>query len=186
MYATVLGVGVGAWALYSFAVSPYLEMRNDLVEQINNKSNEEAKNDRLLRDARNLKADWDKLDVRVTPADADSRLAHYLREWAQEARLALSSSRPERGKAEKGFLQVVSHGQAEGTQESLVKLLWAMERSNIPVRVDELSITAKKEGENRLSVNLNVSTLCVDPDAGKPNKGTRTASAGGSAVAVRD
>jgi hypothetical protein len=47
---------------------------------------------------------------------------------------------------------------------SIARLTWALETAQIPVRVNEMTITPRKEGTDDLQIQLSVSTLST-PEA---------------------
>lgn len=177
------------YAGFTYGVQPYRAALADVETQIAKQRGVKEKSDIALARQVKLQTDWDRMGVKVTPAEADTRLSHYLDTWTREAHLKLVNIKPERSPPEnKMFATVTSHATVTGRQPDLVRLMWALTNSPIPLKVDEVNITSKKEGTDDLQMTLKVTTLCVDPDAGKPaNKGGRSvAAAGNRAVASTD
>ena len=83
-----------------------------------------------------------------------------VRDWSQEARLSLSSLRPERMK-DKGELQEITfRTSGTGPMSAVTGFLWRLESSPLPIRVMELQLGTRKEGTDDLSLQLRISALC--------------------------
>jgi hypothetical protein len=175
----VAGVA-GLYALNAFAVAPYRAKQAELNTQIDAQQTKVDQARKAIKRQAALRPDWDKMGVKVDPSEADTRLSHFLREWAQESRLNISSVKPERTASEnKGFTQITTHATATGRQKDIVRLMWAMANSPVPVKVNEMTVGSKKDGTDELQMTFSVSTLCVDPEANKPAvRGGRQAVAG--------
>lgn len=96
-------------------------------------------------------------------AEAESQVLHALRDWSQESRLTLTSLKPEKV-AERGDLLEMSF-QAAGTgpMSAIARFLWRIETARIPIRIERLQLGARREGADDLSLQLNVSSLCLPP-----------------------
>jgi hypothetical protein len=178
---------VGLYALNAFAVAPLRAKKADLEAQIEVKDREVTKAQDLIKRQKALRDEWEQMSVRVDPAVADTRLSHYLGEWAAESGLGITSTKPERAPSDnKGFIQLTTHALAAGSQRSIARMMWAIANAPVPVRVNQMQVSKrdsndnKRESSEELQVTFVVSTLCVDPDANKaPVRGGRTPAAGG-------
>ena len=102
------------------------------------------------------------------PAEAESRVLHAVRDWSQEARLSLSSLRPER-MADKGELREISfRASGTGPMSAVAGFLWRLENASFPIRVTELQLGTRKEGADDLSLQLRISALCQAPGTETP------------------
>jgi len=93
------------------------------------------------------------------PAEAESRLLHAMRDWAEEGRLALSSLKPERSPQDGTMREITVLASGTGSMRAVARFLWQVETSSLPLRVVELQLGARKEGTDELSVQLKASTL---------------------------
>jgi hypothetical protein len=117
--------------------------------------------------------------LKVDPSQAESQALHAVLDWAGAADLNLASLKPERTSQE-GKFQVISFSvTGNGSTPAIARLLWAMETATIPVRVNDMQITPRREGTDDLSVRFSISALCLPPETNKPAKSGATASAGG-------
>lgn len=96
----------------------------------------------------------------------EGRVLDALRRWSEESGLALSSLRPERVTSHGGIEEITFQASGTGRMESVVGFLWRLESSEMPVRVAEMQIGSRREGQDDLSLQLRVSALCRPADAG--------------------
>ena len=117
----------------------------------------------LFARKKKLAPEWRNLldaGLRLGPTEAESRVLHAVRDWSQEARLSLSSLRPERMK-DKGELQEITfRASGTGPMSAVTGFLWRLESSPLPIRVMELQLGTRKEGTDDLSLQLRISALC--------------------------
>ena len=74
-------------------------------------------------------------------------------------------------KSSRGFLPKPSHRPYNlGGIPSLARLLWKVETSPLPVKVDEFMLTAQPQGTDNLSTTLTVSTIWVRPETPEDKK----------------
>ena len=97
------------------------------------------------------------------PFEAQSRTLHALREYAQGSGLSLTSLKPDRTDREKQFLRITLRATATGSMRSVSSFLQRVQASDLPLRVSDLQVSARKEGTDDLLVQLGVSTICVAP-----------------------
>lgn len=96
-----------------------------------------------------------------TPAELESRVLHAVRNWSEESRLDLSSVRPERT-TERGKMQELTF-QASGTGQmsAVAGFLWRLETSQLPVRLTDMQLGARREGADEVSLQIRISALCL-------------------------
>jgi hypothetical protein len=162
-------------ALDQIILEPFLTKRSDLA-----KADTEAMtaidhgNDTLAKE-RKLRPIWTAMQaggLKADPATAESQFLHALRDWAQESQLTLTALKPERNAIENKFQLISYRATATGSMRSITEMLWRIETAPIPVRINDLEITPRKEGTDDLSVQFGVSTLSQLPEA-KPAGGGR-------------
>jgi hypothetical protein len=103
------------------------------------------------------------------PAEAESQLLRSLRDWAAEARLRLSSLRPERSLEETELPEITVHAAGTGSMAAVTRLLWRVQTARIPAKIKLLQLGSRRDGTDDLSLHLKVSTLYF-PAAPAPSR----------------
>ena len=107
--------------------------------------------------------------MKWSSAETESLVLHAVRDWSQEARLSLSSLRPERTeRKEEGLEEITFRASGTGSMSAVANFLWRLESSALPVRVSELQLGTRKEGTDDLSLQLRISALCMADDEQSP------------------
>jgi len=117
---------------------------------------------RLFERRRLIAHKWEELTaggLASDPAEAESRLLHAMRDWAEDGGLALSSLKPERNPQGETMREITVLASGTGSMRSVARFLWRVETSPLPLRVLELQLGARKEGTDELSLQLKASTL---------------------------
>lgn len=107
------------------------------------------------------------------PAEAESQLLRALRRWSSEARVRLSSLRPERSMEESPLPEITVHAAGTGSMAAASRLLWRIETAKIPVKVRMLQLGSRKDGTDDLSLHLRVSTLYSPPGPASPKQAAK-------------
>ena len=186
-------VAIGAGAvivlllLDSFIVSPYFARRDEIAKEVDSTRADIHKGEILFHEQRKLRKVWDEMNsngLSNTPSDAESQLQLALDEWSQECGVNVSSLKYERSSAEGKFLQISFHLTGTGPLSTISSLMWRLETTTMPLRVNEIQISPRKEGQDDLQLQLAISTLCRLPDAELPDKNAhlRTANARGEGL----
>jgi hypothetical protein len=105
-------------------------------------------------------------------AGAESRLLHALRDWAQEEGLELASLTPSRGERDGALREVSVTVSATGRMASVARFLWRVETTTLPLRIRDLTLGSRTEGEDDLSLQLQLSTLYAPSGAAEAGGGT--------------
>ena len=93
------------------------------------------------------------------PTEAESQLLRSLRDWWADARLRLSSLRPERSLEESQLPEITVHAAGTGSMDGVTRLLWRIQTARIPVKIKLLQLGSRRDGTDDLSLHLKVSTL---------------------------
>jgi len=171
-----VGALLGAYLLYAYPVSGYINKRADLKEKIATRNADLDEADSLAQ--RRLTAETETLPYLVAEGlrdrtESESQLNHMLSEWSRDVGLNISAARSDQSAVgvgaaasaaiKAGFHEVKVTANAKGTQAGLVRLLWCLEATKVPVRVNEVAITVPKEGQDMLNVQMGISTLALPP-----------------------
>ena len=173
-----IAIGVAAaallFALDQYLLSPYFDQRKFITDGTTKAQVQWAKGTKTLNSQRKLKPVWADIiagGLKTDASDAESQALNAVREWAQDAGVILTALKPERASQEGKFQVISFHVTGTGPMRAISRLTWAMETAPIPVRVNDLQLTPRKEGTDDLQVQMSVSTLSVMPgEAEKPDR----------------
>ena len=170
-------IGIGAIAvvvllgLDRYALTPLMTARQEVNAKVREATAEHERADRLFKTAKRLGPRWNQMvagGLQSDVSEAESQALHSLRDWASEARVNLSSLKPERVDKLKKYHSINFRATGTGTMDSISKLLYRIQTSRVPMRVTDLQITSRREGTDDLSLQLGVSTIFLAPDPQKP------------------
>ena len=128
---------VGLLVLSKFLIDPIagrlkqLETRKQqLLLELN-----EAQN--LFQRRRLLEKKWKTVlsDGLRNEVEAESRIARALDEWSRQARLTLSSVKPERVASDKEFKEMTFAVAGTGTLDAVAQFIWQIETAGLPIKV---------------------------------------------------
>jgi hypothetical protein len=163
---------IGLLALNSFALSPYLEKRNEIATDLAKTNKQLDNSDELFRRQRLLRPVWTKIEhagLETDISDATIQANQAVLDWVDKAGLMVQTIRAEPRNGQEGQFQVISfHVTVNGPLYAISRLLWSTETASIPLRVNEMQITPRKEGTDDLTVQLTISTVCMIPQSAIP------------------
>lgn len=170
----IIAIGVLAAAgLFGFDQLLWTPFNNAVAQSIKTKETlqkKQASNLKTLDAQRALKTKWTqwKPGVRTDESAAETQALSAILDWAQGARVNLAALRRDRVTTENGF-QVMSYNvTGTGSMAAISRLVWAIESAKIPMRISDLQLSAVKEGNDDLNLQMNVSTLTMISDPEKP------------------
>lgn len=172
-------VAVGAVALNYYAISPYIEARAAAVADKTTQTNKVNENRRLFRKQRESQKQWNDMlkgGLKSDAYEAEQQTYQEIEDAARESGVSVSAINPLERTARNDRIQTVRlRVTGGGTTAATTKLLWRIESSNVPMRVEEMTLAAKKEGVDDQTVTLIVSTIWVRPAENKPAGGASPA-----------
>jgi Tfp pilus assembly protein PilO len=160
MYGS-LGV-LAILAIDYYALTPLMEQQDLLNVQRDQILSEMERDRKLFAERKQLAPKWKTLlsdGLKGDPAEAEGQLLHGLRNWANETGLTLSSVKPDRPESKEQLKQIYIQASGTGSMDSIAKFLYKMQSAGIPLKVTELQIGARNEGDSNLAMQFKVSTL---------------------------
>jgi hypothetical protein len=172
--SVVVLVAAGIFTIDRLALEPYLERRTALMDQAQAKALTLTEAQTVLKretQLRRLLAGMG-ASVESDPSAAEDQFLHLLHEWEQQAGVGKASFHRVHMIELQGFTHLRYHVSAVGPMGAVASLLYRMETSPIPLRVDDLQMTPKREGGEELQMQMVVSTLCRKVTPAKPERAT--------------
>lgn len=172
--AVVAGLVIGVFALDRLVVSDLLARQASAQDRIELAAQELSNATQLFDNERRAQRRWSEMAGDTLKSDApsaESQLLNEAREWAQQSDLVLTSLKLDRAESEQGYGKLTARAAASGRTESLARFLYAVQTSEIPVRVADVSVTSRREGTDELNVQIGLSTIYLpaeQPDSNAP------------------
>jgi hypothetical protein len=159
-----------------------------------------AASDKAMLDNRTLEdrharlvGQWDAMvkgGMKTVPGDAQLQFDAAMHDWALHAGLVpgeyhrTDSQQPEKIAGQLSgapllYQKSKSHFVATGTVRGATLMLWSIETAVLPLRIDDVSLTAVKEGLDNIKIEMDVSMMIPIPDA-RPAARTSVADARGA------
>jgi hypothetical protein len=93
-------------------------------------------------------------------AEAESRVAKALDQWAADARLTITGVKPDRmAGGDKGLKESLFVIAGKGSLDAVTWFLYQVETSELPVKVKHLQLGSTSEAGDNMSLELRVSTV---------------------------
>lgn len=186
MIALIAGGVLGVLALDQLLVSPLLARKADAEQRLENAIRDQARATQVFERDLVRRREWRDIagqSLKVDAPAAESQVLNRVRDWAQEAGLSLTSLKPEPNAREQGYQKLTIRATATGTMRQTSRFLQSVQNADIPVRINELQLTARREGADDLNVSVAVATIYLPPEAPGPAGGATAA--GGNTGSTR-
>lgn len=161
---------VGLYLVYQFLLIPYLTQRDAIAKDRARVTEQLADADRLFKRQDGLKKVWTEIKtggLKNTRSQAESQAQQAVLDWAKKGGVNIVALKPERDLTQNQFQVISFHVTGTGTMLAISNLLWSLETATIPVHVNDVQITPRKEGTDDLTLQMTVSTLCLLPETSK-------------------
>jgi hypothetical protein len=179
--AIALGAVVVIVAGQSFLLGPYVTARADLNDQIVKEERKIDTTTKLLGNRQRVRDNW-KLQIasglKSNGSDAEIQSLHAFRDWAQSSRVTVESVKSDQAEQTGDFQQIHITVTVTGNMSGLAHWLWDLETTQLPMKIGDVRLSARKEGTDDLSLQASVNTLVFAP---LPPKATANSAAKGAA-----
>ena len=162
---------VGLLVLNKFLIGPVTGKLQEIETQKNRLLVELDEAQNLFRKRRVLEKEWKNVlsEGLRNEVEAESKVGRALDEWSKEARLMLSSVKPERVASDKGLKEMTFVVVGTGTLDAVARFLWQIETAPLPIKVRDMQLGSSNESGQSMSVQLRLSALCLGEDQ-KPSE----------------
>ena len=174
--AIVAGVAIGAYALDGVLISPLFARLSDAETRAELARAEIERGQGVLKNRLRAARVWKDLTadtLKDNASAAEGQLLNAVSVWAQRAGVNVVSNKPERSDSEQGFGRLTVRVQASGTMDSLSQFLYLIEQSQIPVRLEDMTLNSRKDGQDDLALQVGLSTIYELPRAPAKTGGER-------------
>ncbi len=179
-YLLATAVLVGVFLLNYAVVQPFLNYRAQLKTDLASARKDVDDAQVLFNRQSGHEKDWKAMtgsSFKSSPSEAESQVLHSVRDWAQESGLGLESLKPEHSVQDKEstFQDMGFRASGTGSMAALARMLWRLETAQVPLHVNSVQITPRKEATDDLTVQLSISTVCLNPEPPKAPSTPRAA-----------
>jgi len=156
-------IALVAIAIAAYAVNSYLDSRADLVDQLNSRLKQLDEAHPLLQREVELKQFMSGPNAPTTaePSAIQTRLLHLVGDWESKTAANDPSFQRVAVVQQHGFTRLNFQISASGNLATVAGLLFRVESSPVPLRVDGIQLRSPRDGGgDQLEMHINVSTLC--------------------------
>jgi hypothetical protein len=163
--AIAAGAALLLLALDQWVLAPVISLRQQSASRVQALQKQVSKQQSLVEKSRQAAPRWDEMlaaGLKTDPAETESLGMHTLRDRAEECGVALTLLKPERmtpADKKARMAEIVVQAEGTGKMESVVRLLYRLQNATAPVKVTELHINSRKEGQDDLAFQLKLSTV---------------------------
>ena len=178
MIAVGTGAAIALFAGDRYVVTPYFAARDAVASERKAVADRLDDADRTFKRQRRLNREWESMvsgGLKSDAGDAEQQLYEAVRDFAREAGVTVLTSDPQRVTRADRTQVVRLRVTGSGTTASFSKLLWRIETSALPLKVDEFTLTSRSQGNDDLAVSMAVSTIWIRPPSAEDAKGARPA-----------
>jgi Tfp pilus assembly protein PilO len=164
-------VVVGALVGDKFVVAPLLNRLRELQSQRQQSLDKVAKAKNLFAQKQQYERRNKTLlieDLR-SDAEAESSVARALDKWSEDARLTLTSVKPDRVASDKGLKEIIFVVAGKGSLDAVAWFLYQVEISELPIKVKYMQLGSTSESGDSMSLELRLSALYVASAGEKPS-----------------
>ncbi|MBI5091002.1 MAG: hypothetical protein HZB26_00995 [Candidatus Hydrogenedentes bacterium] len=156
---------IGAFALDRLVITPSFEYWNGRSAQIQELDKEIAESGGLLDREGELRQRWDTMKTQSLPkrvSDAESLVFQSVSRWASESKLSVTSLKPRWVKVPPMAQTLEIQLEGTGNIENLSKFLFALETDALPLRVEDLQVSAQDDKGEKLALSVRFSGLVLE------------------------
>lgn len=160
--AVVAFAAVATLVLDHYALTPLLNASARLEVERTSAAAELDKATTLFHREGLMAHKWDDMikgGLKSDPAEAEGQVLHALQGWADQARLSLASMKPERSMQGEELREITVQTSGTGSMAAVSRFLYLIKESQLPLRIRDLQLGARREGTDDLSLQVRVSTL---------------------------
>ncbi len=159
-------LAVGALAADKFVLGPIANGLGELKAERQKALAQVTKAKSLLQQKQQIEEKKGSSFVSLrSDTEAESQVAKALDQWAADARLTISSVKPDRmAGGEKGLKEILFVIAGKGSLDAVSWFLYQVETSELPIKVKHMQLGSTSEAGDNMSLELRISALYVAAD----------------------
>jgi len=166
MIVLITIVAVGALVADRLVRAPIASRLGQLKSERDQALAQVAKANNLFERRQQAERKWKTLlsDGLQNDAEAESRVTKAMNKWSEDARLTLTSVKPDRVAGDKGVKEIVFVVAGKGSLDAVAWFLYQVETSELPIKVKYMQLGSTSESGDNMSLELRLSTLYLAAD----------------------
>jgi hypothetical protein len=165
--AIILGVILGGYAVYAYAIDPYMSAVNEVHKNQAAATSQINAAHHLFLNRKSVSDEWKTMmanGLETTPSAAELRVLPEITQWAENLGVHIDSHKTDSPNQSGDFQQMRITVTGNGTITNISHLIFDIETSKLPVQISDCRIFSKKaDGSDDLDFQLSVSTLIFAP-----------------------
>ena len=148
--AIVLGVTLMGLVLWEVVLQPYFDAISAINKDLATARKEWDDDGSVFNHRNRLKKDWTEIINGGLSADqskAETQALNSASDWAYAAGVNITALKSERTTDAGPFLIISFHVTGDASTPAIARMLYSFETATIPVRVNDMQITPRKEGD---------------------------------------
>jgi hypothetical protein len=173
----VAGVAIALLVINYAAIDPLMAAKDEIEKQKTDAQGQLAQKVAILKRNEKDTPRWNEISrsgLLHESSAAESQIYRAISSWGQEAGLnpppSLKTDRTE--KYGKYFYKMTIRATANGNMEQIARFMWHFETSTVPVSINDMTISSRKDGQDDLSLQMTISTIYLAPETETPTPQT--------------
>lgn len=165
---TLLKIGVavvvGLFALDRMVLGPAIEGWKAQSERLATVQVKVERGRQLLEREKSIRARWTEMqrtDLSEDHSEAENDVFKAIGRWASASRVSFTSLTPQWRSHEGGYDTFECRASATGTQESLGRMLYAIETDALPMRIEECEMSTRDAKGQQLALSVRFSAVRI-------------------------
>ena len=169
------GIAIAILVINYAVIDPLIAAKDDLDKKVVQANSDLARKVATLKRSKEDAPRWNEITrsgLLREASPAESQILGAVSSWAREAGLnPPPSMRTDRTEKEgKYFYKITIHATGNGNMSQIARFLWHFETSTIPVRINDLTIGSRKDGQDDLSLSMTLATIYLAPESESQNR----------------
>jgi hypothetical protein len=168
MIGVIAGAVLGLLVLDQIVLTPLMNRLDTATADLDAAQLKLQENTQTIARSQTVRRGWRDRAGNTLQSDAstaESQVLNRMRDWSQQAGVSLTALKPERTDREKGFTRITIRATATGNMQQVSRLIYLVGRSDVPLRISEVSINSRREGTDDLQLSIAVATIYLPPPA---------------------
>ena len=166
----ILGSCITIFVMYALILNPLWVSAAQHQEDAQTLASKRDLNQAFIDSSPQFTKKWNNFlknkNLTTSEEDAKAIFNENMTQWQNDSgitRTTYKTKKPSKIKKTKDFMRIEYQTSATGTLEQITDYLGLIESANIPIKIEKLNITSRKESDDSLTLSLTLSTIYSTP-----------------------